>query len=824
MNLIAATAFGLEAITKRELIALGYDAHVIQPGRIRFTGDWSAVCQANLWLRTADRVMIEAMNFPAADFDALFDTIKAFDFSQYLPSNAAFPVTGKSRLSQLTSVPAIQRTVKKALVESLQRFHSTETLPEDGPTYPFEIALLDDVATLTIDTSGPSLHKRGYRRLAAEAPIKETLAAAMIDLSVWNPARLLVDPFCGSGTIPIEAAMIGMNIAPGLHRNFVSSDWPVIPAQTWIEAKQAARDSIARDVHLQIIGSDRDASVLEMARFHAEKAGVGQQIHFKTASFEELESQRQYGCIITNPPYGERLEDLQRLQHLYRNIPVVMQRLPTWSLFLITNFPQFEKLVEQRATRRRKLYNGRLECTYYQYLGPRPPKHAEEVTDSHEPLPSLTQSILETPDHDRPIPQHQSSPGLGEVDTAPTKPTSAAEPAQNASPRVVSALEKIDWPVRTIETVIQQSHIHSSSTETSAANANTESRSAAADSSALAPVETITKTATIIAPVFGGLEPKDHEQADLFHKRLTKLARHLRKWPTKRGITCFRLYERDIPEIPLVVDRYENHLHISEYERPHERGLARHVAWLELMKKTAATTLEIPLERVFLKQRTRNRDRSQYEKLGNAGNLFSVNESGLEFLVNLTDYMDTGLFLDHRNTRQMVHDEARDTHFLNLFAYTGSFSVYAAAAGALATTTVDLSKNYLQWAEKNMAINELTGPQHRFIAADAMEFLQSAGRNPRQRFDLAVVDPPTYSNSKRTEVDWDVQQDHVELLNALRVVMRTGGIVYFSTNFRRFKLAADEIPGFEFLEISKQTVPEDFRNRRIHRCWRMRAI
>ncbi len=821
MNLIAATAFGLEAITKRELIALGFDAQVIQPGRIRFTGDWSAICQANLWLRTADRVMIEALNFPAADFDALFDTIKAFDFSQFLPVNAAFPVTGKSRLSQLTSVPAIQRTVKKALVESLQRFHQTETLPEDGPTYPFEIALLDDVATLTIDTSGPSLHKRGYRRLAAEAPIKETLAAAMIDLSVWNPARLLVDPFCGSGTIPIEAAMIGMNIAPGLYRNFVSSDWPVIPAQAWIDAKQAARDSIAREVHLQIIGSDRDPAVLEMARFHAEKAGVAHQIHFKTASFEDLESQRQYGCIVTNPPYGERLEDLQRLQHLYFNIPVVMQRLPTWSLFLITNFPHFEKLVEQRATRRRKLYNGRLECTYYQYLGPRPPKDWEEATDSLAPLPTVTQSIPETLDRDRQSLHHQSSPILGQVNAEPTKSTSAAEPAISTPLTVVNALAKIDLPVRTIETVAQPAQIHTFSTETPAANTSTNPRSAPAD---LVPVESIAKTAPIVAPLFGGLEPKDYEQADLFHKRLTKVARHLRKWPTKRGITCFRLYERDIPEIPLVVDRYENHLHISEYERPHERGLARHVAWLELMKQTAATTLEIPLEQVFLKQRTRNRDRSQYEKLGNAGNLFSVNESGLEFLVNLTDYMDTGLFLDHRNTRQMVHDEARDTHFLNLFAYTGSFSVYAAAAGALATTTVDLSKNYLQWAEKNMAINELTGPQHRFIAADAMEFLQSAGRNPRQRFDLAVVDPPTYSNSKRTEVDWDVQQNHVELLNALRVVMRTGGIVYFSTNFRRFKLAANEIPGFEFLEISKQTVPEDFRNRRIHRCWRMRAI
>ena len=374
MKLTAACAFGLEALLKRELLALGYPAQVDQPGRVCFSGDWSTVCRANLWLRTADRVLIEVLKFPAPDFGALFDTVKEFDWSELLPVDAQFPVNGKSRLSMLTSIPAVQRSVKKAIVESLLRTHDATNLPESGAMYPIEIALLNDVATITLDTTGPSLHKRGYRKLNAEAPLKETLAAALVDLSVWHPDRLLVDPFCGSGTIPIEAAMIGMNIAPGLNREFACGDWSSVPSSTWSDAKQEARDLIRHDRQLQIIGSDRDAKVLELARFHADSAGVKNQIQFEHRDFFELDSGVEYGCIVTNPPYGERLEDEEIVRDLYLGIPGVMKHLPSWSLFLITSFPQFESLIQKEADRRRKLYNGRIQCTYYQYLGPRPPR------------------------------------------------------------------------------------------------------------------------------------------------------------------------------------------------------------------------------------------------------------------------------------------------------------------------------------------------------------------------------------------------------------------------------------------------------------------
>ena len=744
MTLVAACAFGLEAVVKRELIALGHDAKVAQPGRVEFFGNWADVCRANLWLRTADRVLIKVLEFPAADFDALFETVKDHDWSELIAADAAFPVTGRSRLSQLSSVPAIQRTVKKAIVEGLKRAYATDNLPETGPTYKIDVALLNDVAQLTLDTTGDSLHKRGYRKLTGRAPIKETLAAALVDLSVWKPERVLIDPFCGTGTIAIEAAIIGMKIAPGLNRTFACSHWSQISPSVWSEAIDRARSKTRDDVDLQIIGSDIDAEALEMARYHAKQAGVDRQIHFRQQAFHELKSQQKFGCIITNPPYGERLEDLRSVQPLYETFPGILQKLDTWSLFVITNVPGVEKIFQRRANRRRKLFNGRIECTYYQYLGPRPPKgYFDDDYVEPEPEPS----------------------------------TSNVNAKTSQSPQL------------TTETA-------------SSPNLANQSKHANADS-----------------PIFGGLQSKDHQQAALFRSRLLKRARHLRRWPTKRGITCFRLYDRDIPEIPLVVDRYEDNLHITEYERPHERELGRHAAWLELMRTTAAETLEVDVERTHLK--SRDHDSRQYEKVANQRQRIEVEEAGLKFLVNLTDYVDTGLFLDHRNTRLMVHSEANGTRFLNLFAYTGSFTVYAADADADSTVTVDLSKNYLQWAQDNLKINGLLGPEHKFIDMDCMAYLERAVAK-KSKFDLIVVDPPTFSNSKRTEEDWDVQQRHVEMLNLIAQILTPEGVVYFSTNFRRFKFDEANLVGFEAIhEISRQTVPEDFRNKRIHRCWRM---
>ncbi len=315
------------------------------------------------------------------------------------------------------------------------------------------------------------------------------------------------------------------------------------------------------------------------------------------------------------------------------------------------------------------------------------------------------------------------------------------------------------------------------------------------------------------------VDPQAATQSQTFASRLTKLARHLRRLPTKQGITCFRLYERDIPEVPLVVDRYDDHLHLAEYDRPHERDQTAHDAWLDLMAKTAAETLEVPLAKVFFKRRRRQVGLTQHEQVAQDRYEIEVQEGGLKFIVNLSDYIDTGLFLDHRITRDMVRSVASGKRFLNLFAYTGAFSVYAADGGASKVVTVDWSNTYLQWAQRNMQLNGFDSPDFQFVRNDAVSFVNQLPVTPQ--FDLAVVDPPTFSNSKRTEAVWDVQRDSVPLLRSLLKRMSPGGVIYFSNNFRGFKLEPDELGATNVHEISNQTVPTNYRNRKIHRCWRI---
>lgn len=376
LELIATATFGLEAVVAREIKELGYDQVTVENGRVIFQADELAVCRTNLWLRTADRVLIKMGSFKATSFEELFQQTKALPWGDWLPENANFPVQGKSVNSKLHSVPDCQAIVKKAIVENLKRQYRKEWFPEDGPKYTVEVALLKDEATLTIDTSGPGLHKRGYRKLSSEAPLKETLAAAMIQLAHWFPDRVLMDPFCGSGTIPIEAALIGLNIAPGMKRSFAAEQWPAIPRGLWQEAWEEAMAVAETDRKLRIIGTDIDEKILSLARYHSKLAGVENQIHFQRLPVSNVKTKSKYGYIICNPPYGERLGETKEVEKLYREMGQVFANLDTWSYFVLTSNSGFEKLFGRPATKRRKLYNGRIECQYYQYLGPRPPRHS----------------------------------------------------------------------------------------------------------------------------------------------------------------------------------------------------------------------------------------------------------------------------------------------------------------------------------------------------------------------------------------------------------------------------------------------------------------
>ncbi len=741
-ELIATAAAGTEAVVKRELAALGYEARTVTPGRLLFRGDFSAICRTNLWLRVAERILIRISTFPAADFDALFEGTKALPWEEWLPPDAEFPVSGRSHRSQLTSVPALQRSVKRAIVERLRAAHHAEHLPETGARYAIEISLRDDVATLTLDTTGTGLHKRGYRRLVGEAQLRETLAAAMVQLSFWRPGRVLTDPFCGTGTIPIEAAMMGRNIAPGLNREFACEAWPVFDANLWKQAREEARDAIRPALEERLLAYDIDGETLSLARYHAQQAGVVDDIHWQQRPFSELRAKAEYGCIITNPPYGERMGDDREIVELYRSFPLVLRRLPTWSHYILSSRTDLEELVGQEATRRRKLYNGPIECTYYQFHGPRPPRQrageSEPIADTEDADDSI--KVTELPD----------------------------------------------------ESVVKEKRSSISKSE-----------------------------ASTVLPAFGGLQQSSTRQAEEFANRLRNRARHFRRWPTKRGITCFRLYERDVPDVPLVVDRYEDALHIAEFARPHDRSPAQHADWLDLMSRTAARILEVPREQVYVKHRDRQRGADQYQRVDERGAVKTVHEGGLKFIVNLSDYVDTGLFLDHRITRSMVRERAAGTRFLNLFGYTGSFSVYAAAGGAATTTTVDKSNAYTDWALENLKLNGFAGPEHKVVRSDILAFLDRL--SPGDQWDLAVVDPPTFSNTKGMEVDWDVQGDHVALLHQLAQHVVPAGVVFFSTNFRRFKLDEAALAGrYSIREITRQTIPEDFRNQRIHKCWLLR--
>lgn len=374
LQLLATTAFGLEAVVSRELQALGYDGIAIEDGRVRFTGQPEDVARANLWLRSADRVYVVLGEFDATDFGVLFDQTHDLPWEDWLPVTAKFPVNGRSVKSQLHSVPDCQRLVKKAVVERLRKFCRVEWFEETGPEFPIDVHLLRDRCSILLDTSGAGLHKRGYRTLTGEAPLKETLAAALVQLSYWNRDRLLVDPCCGTGTILIEAALIGRDIAPGLRRSFVAEQWPRIPKRLWDEAREAAQARIRPALPERLTGFDIAGSPLELARAAAKAAGVFDDLHFQQRPLSEFRTSHDYGCLITNPPYGVRLGESTDVADLYRTLARVCRPLDTWSLYVLTAFPEFERTFGRKSDRRRKLFNGRIECTYYQYQGPRPPR------------------------------------------------------------------------------------------------------------------------------------------------------------------------------------------------------------------------------------------------------------------------------------------------------------------------------------------------------------------------------------------------------------------------------------------------------------------
>lgn len=375
-DLLVPCHFGLEAVLKREIYDLGYEITKVEDGRVTFEGDEEAVCRANIFLRTAERVMIQVGRFKATTFEELFQGIKNLPWEEYIPEDGKFWVKKASSInSKLFSPSDIQSIAKKAMVERMKQKYHREWFKEDGAAYPVRIFLLKDEVTVALDTSGDSLHKRGYRTMTSKAPLTETLAASLIMLTPWRKDRILVDPFCGSGTFPIEAAMIAANIAPGMNRDFTAEEWTnLIDRKLWYECVKEAEDMIDTAVKVDIQGYDIDGDVIKAARENAKRAGVEHMIHFQQRAVADLSHPKKYGFIITNPPYGERLEDKADLPELYTQIGQAYQRLDSWSMFLITSYTETEKYIGRKADKNRKIYNGMLKTYFYQFLGPKPPK------------------------------------------------------------------------------------------------------------------------------------------------------------------------------------------------------------------------------------------------------------------------------------------------------------------------------------------------------------------------------------------------------------------------------------------------------------------
>jgi hypothetical protein len=375
-ELYAPCHFGMEAVLKREIIDIGYEISRVEDGRVYFMGDDEAIARCNLWLRTTERVMIKIAQFRATTYEELFQGTRAIRWQDYIPQNGKFWVTKATSISsKLFSPSDIQSVMKKAMVEKLKTVYRTDWFPEDGASYPLRVTINKDIVTIGLDTTGDSLHKRGYRTNTVKAPITETLAAALIMLTPWNGERILVDPFCGSGTFAIEAAMIAANIAPGLNREFLSQTWEnIVSKKCWYDAIDEANELVDLDVDTDIQGYDIDAFAVKAARANAENAGVENLIHFQERSVDKLSHPKKYGFIITNPPYGERLEEKENLPAIYQSLGKRFKALDDWSMYLITAWEDTEKAIGRKADKNRKIYNGMMKTYFYQFLGPKPPK------------------------------------------------------------------------------------------------------------------------------------------------------------------------------------------------------------------------------------------------------------------------------------------------------------------------------------------------------------------------------------------------------------------------------------------------------------------
>ena len=703
-QLFATTARGFEELLKVELTELGATECKIAQGGVHFQADDETLYRSLLWSRLASRILLPIVNGKVySDLD-LYSIVTGQDWLSYFDEKATFFVDFNGTNQEIRHTQFGAMRVKDAIVDYFERQGKARpNVDKDYPDVRIHVYLNKEELVVSLDLSGEALHLRGYREDTGQAPLRETLAAAIVLRSGWKKGTPLVDPMCGSGTLLIEAAQMEAQIVPQLHRLHWGFDcWKGHNQDAWdkvkAEAVQQAETYFNQNPKPHFYGFDLDHRVLKKAQKNAQNAGVAHLIQWKQGDVAALKnpSPDEVGTVICNPPYGERLGTTPALIALYS---VFGQRLKNefggWNASIFSSESTLLDCLRMRSYRQFKAKNGPLDCVQKNY---------------------------------------------------------------QISERKESAAEN--------------------------------------------PFE-FDRTSTIAVD---------------FANRLQKNIKKIEKWAKQQGLDAYRLYDADLPEYNVAVDRYGDHIVVQEYAAP--KNIDENKARQRLLDAVTATLQVTGIEtnKLILKVRQKQKGTNQYEKLANKGEYFYVNEYGARLWVNLTDYLDTGLFLDHRLTRKMLGEMAKGKDFLNLFAYTGSATVHAALGGAKSTTTVDMSNTYLNWAEQNLILNDIEGKQHKLIQADCLQWLEKCDR----QFDLIFVDPPTFSNSKRMEDSWDVQRDHIKLMRNLKRILRPNGTIVFSNNKRGFKMdfeALDEL-GLSAVEISAKTLPLDFeRNKQIHNCW-----
>ena len=709
-QLFATTSRGFEELLKVELTELGAQEAKVVQGGVHYQADDETLYRTLLWSRLASRILFPLIETKIySDLD-LYAAVSGFNWLAQFDERVTFFVDFNGTNQEIRHTQFGAMRVKDGIVDYFER---------QGKTRPDVDKIQSDVRihaylnrenlVISLDLSGEALHLRGYREDAGQAPLRETLAAAIVMRSGWQAGSPLVDPMCGSGTLLIEAAQMEAKIAPQLYRLHWGFDfWKLHNQSAWEKVKNEAielAEEKQSEIQPHFYGFDLDHRVLKKAQKNAQNAGVSHLIKWQQGDVAALKnpSLNEVGTVICNPPYGERLGTTPALIALYS---VFGQRLKKefcgWNVSVFSSESTLLDCLRMRASRQFKAKNGPLDCVQKNYQVSE--RKSDEITAENELEFNRTSEV-----------------------------------------------------------------------------------------------------------------------ATDFANRLQKNIKKISKWAKQQGLDAYRLYDADLPEYNLAVDRYADYIVVQEYAAP--KNIDENKARQRLLDAVTATlhVTGVETNKLILKVRQKQKGTNQYEKLANKGEYFYVNEYGVQLWVNLTDYLDTGLFLDHRLTRKMIGELAKGKDFLNLFAYTGSATVHAALGGAESTTTIDMSNTYLNWAEQNLILNDIEGKQHKLIQADCLQWLEKCDR----QFDLIFVDPPTFSNSKRMEESWDVQRDHVKLMSNLKRVLSNNGTIVFSNNKRGFKmnLVALEELGLSAVEISHKTLPLDFeRNKQIHNCWMIQHI